>query len=204
VDDLAASTRLSRTELTDSLWDLVGRGLVAGDGFRPLRDLMATGREAKSRRAVHGRWSLVTRLEPRPSGAADLADQVAGQLLARYGVVFRELTSRESFTVPWRELIRALRRREARGLVRGGRFVAGFLGEQYALADAVEALRQVRRDERSGVVVRVRAADPCNLVGLLTPRERAAPHPSHWVVFQDGALVAREAPDRAAPLAALH
>ena len=192
LDDLSVATRLARAELIDSLWDLVGRGLVAGDGFQPLRELMATGRAAKHRRTVHGRWSLVTRLEPVLSAPVDLADQVAAQLLVRYGIVFRELAARESFTVPWRDVIRALRRREARGLVRGGRFVAGFLGEQYALADAVEGLRRVRREERSGVVVRVRAADPCNLVGLLVPRDRAATHPSHWVVFRDGTPVAQE------------
>ncbi len=203
LDDLAAATRLSRAELTDSLWDLVGRGLVAGDGFQPLRELMATGRNAKHRRAVQGRWSLVSRLEPGPSTMAHLADQVAAQLLARYGVVFRELASRESFSVPWREVLRALRNREARGLVRGGRFVAGFLGEQYALPDAVEALRRVRRDERAGVVVRIRAADPCNLISLLAPGERVVAHPSHWVVFRDGALVAKEAQEPAA-VASLH
>ncbi|HEV3189240.1 MAG TPA: hypothetical protein VGY54_02025, partial [Polyangiaceae bacterium] len=143
-------------------------------------------------------------LEPGLSTTADLADQVAAQLLARYGVVFKEVTSRESFSVPWREVIRALRNREARGLVRGGRFVAGFLGEQYALPDAVEALRRVRRDEREGVVVRIRAADPCNLVGVLAPGKRVVGHPSHWVVFRDGALVANEAQEQPAPAAALH
>jgi ATP-dependent helicase Lhr and Lhr-like helicase len=198
LDDLALATRLSRAQLTDSLWDLVGRGLVAGDGFQPLRELMATGRAAKHRRTVNGRWSLVTRHESEPSTPADLADQVAAQLLARYGVVFRELAARESFTLPWREVVRALRRKEARGLVRGGRFVAGFLGEQYALDDAVEGLRRVRRDERTGVVVRIRVADPCNLASLLAPRERAFAPAGRWMIFRDGAPIAEE--DAATPL----
>src|SRR5262249_17891839 len=116
-------------------------------------------------------------------------DRVAEQLLRRYGVVFREVATRESFTVPWRDVARALRRREARGLARGGRFVAGFIGEQYALPDAVDALRRVRRTERTGEIVRVRASDPLNLVGVLTPGARIPAHHGPWIVFRDGAPV---------------
>src|ERR1019366_8209636 len=164
--------------LADALWDLVGRGLVAGDGFQPLRDLLAGGRSARSgRRAAQGRWSLFERAEPPGSGEGPtlpdaIADRVAQQLLARYGVVFRELVARESFAVPWRDVLRALRLLEARGLVRGGRFVAGFIGEQYALPEALEGLRRIRRTERTGEVVRVRASDPLNLVGILLPGPR--------------------------------
>ena len=93
---------------------------------------------------------------------------MAEQLLARYGVVFRDLAMRESLAVPWREILWALRRMEARGTARGGRFVTGFVGEQYALPDAVEALRQTRRRERSGETVRLAAVDPLNLTGLIT------------------------------------
>ena len=123
----------------------------------------------------------------------ELADRVAGQLLARYGVVFRELCARESFTVPWRDVLRALRRREARGAVRGGRFVAGFIGEQYALAEAVEGLRRVRREERTGEVVRIAATDPLNLVGILTPGPRIPAHAGVWLELRDGAYVSRRA-----------
>jgi ATP-dependent Lhr-like helicase len=187
LDDLAAATNLDRGALTDALWDLVGRGLVAGDGFQPLRDLLASGRASKRRgRAVQGRWSLVERVS---AGAdEDLPDRVAGQLLARYGVVFRELAARESFLLPWRDVLRALRRREARGLVRGGRFVAGFLGEQYALPDAVDGLRRVRRQERTGEILRLRPADPLNLVGIVTPGPRVPAHHGDWLVFEDGAF----------------
>ncbi|HEY8039375.1 MAG TPA: hypothetical protein VIF15_06255, partial [Polyangiaceae bacterium] len=191
LDDLAAATALGRGELIDAMWDLVGRGLVAGDGFQPLRDLMASGRAARKRgRAVQGRWSLVDR--PDALAPDDLADRVVGQLLDRYGVLFRELVARESFTVPWREVLRAARRREARGLVRGGRFVAGFIGEQYALPDAVEGLRRVRRLERTGDVVRLHATDPLNLVGILTPGARVPAHHPACLVFRDGAFVADE------------
>lgn len=131
-----------------------------------------------------------------------LADHVAAQLLARYGVVFRDLIALESFTVPWRDVVRALRRREARGLVRGGRFVAGFIGEQYALPEAVDALRRVRRKERDGAIVRVRAADPLNLTGILLPGPRVPSHHGPWLTFRDGALAAvRSEPEAPRPRA---
>jgi ATP-dependent helicase Lhr and Lhr-like helicase len=191
LDDLGSAARLARPELADALWDLVGRGLVAGDGFQPLRELMSSGRAPQRRgRAVHGRWSIVAR--PEGGSRDDVADRLAGQLLARYGIVFREVVARETFAVPWRDVARALRRREARGLARGGRFVAGFVGEQYALEDAVEAMRRVRRAERDGTVVRVRAADPCNLVGVVLPGARIPSHHGHWVVYEDGAFVGIE------------
>jgi len=193
LDDLAQAARLDRGGLTDALWDLVGRGLATGDGFQPLRDLMSAGRAArKTKRAVQGRWSLLERAASLP--VDELADRVAGQLLSRYGVVFRELCARESFTVPWREVLRALRRREARGAVRGGRFVAGFIGEQYALAEAVEGLRRVRREERTGEVVRIAATDPLNLAGILTPGPRIPAHAGVWLELRDGAYVPGEPP----------
>jgi ATP-dependent Lhr-like helicase len=195
-DDVAVGAGLNRQELGDALWDLVGRGLVTSDGWQPLRDLMASRRPARGRGATRaggpvGRWSIVERS---PAPTEDLADRVAGQLLARYGVVLREFAVRESFTVSWRDVARALRAREARGLVRGGRFVAGYAGEQYALPEAVEGLRHTRRRDRSGVTVRLRASDPLNLVGVITPGPRVPAHHRPWLVFRDGALV--DAPER--------
>jgi ATP-dependent Lhr-like helicase len=144
-------------------------------------------------RTASGRWSILERGDGgEPTEAAhrdELADRVAGQLLARYGVVFREIAGRESFTLPWREVARALRLREARGQVRGGRFVAGFIGEQFALPEAVEGLRRVRRTERTGERVRVSAADPLNLVGIVTPGPRVPANQGSWIAFVDGALV---------------
>ncbi len=209
-DDLTTDANLPAPLLTDALWDLVGRGLVTSDGFQPLRDLMASGRMARRRaRTAQGRWSLVAEgrrgLAPppdhehrAPTAVDELADRVAGQLLARYGVVFREVISRESFAVPWREVLRALRRREARGLLRGGRFVAGFVGEQYAEPQAVDALRAARRERRERGergergIVRIRACDPLNLVGILTPGPRATSPRGAWLVFHDGAFVAAD------------
>jgi ATP-dependent Lhr-like helicase len=210
LDDLSLASGVARAELVGALWDLVGRGVVTGDGFQPLRELMARGRGAlesardgaRGRRAAQGRWSLFERAELQASLPDEIADRVAQQLLARYGVIFRELTARESFTVPWRDVLRALRLREARGLVRGGRFVAGFLGEQYALPEAVDGLRRIRRTARAGEVVRVSAADPLNLVGILTPGARVPSNQSPWVVFVDGAIESgptAEVPRGAAP-----
>ena len=183
-DDLVAGTGLSAMEVGESLWDLVGRGIVASDGWQPLRDLMGSAK-GRGRRSA-GRWSVIER----PAGPSDeLADRVAGQLLARYGVVFRELTARESFEVPWRDVVRALRRREVRGLVRGGRFVAGYIGEQYGLPEAVDDLRRVRRQERTGTIVRIHACDPLNLVGILAPGRRIPATSRPWIAFRDGALI---------------
>ncbi len=95
------------------------------------------------------------------------------------------------------EVLKALRRREARGLLRGGRFVAGFIGEQYALPEAVEGLRRVRRAERTGEIVELRPADPLNLVGILTPGPRVPPHLGDVLVFRDGALAPAEEPTAA-------
>jgi ATP-dependent Lhr-like helicase len=118
-----------------------------------------------------------------------LAEAVAEQLLARWGVVFRDLVARETLAVSWREILWAFRRLEARGAIRGGRFVTGFVGEQYALPGAVEALRETRRRERTGEIVRVAAVDPLNLVGILTPGPRVPAVRRHAVVYRDGAPV---------------
>ncbi len=208
-----------RIEVEEGLWDLVARGLVTADGFGSVRALL-TARErwapgpgsasrlrlrrpARGHVGVEGRWSLL----PEPAelagagaglDAETLAEAVAGRLLARYGVVFRDIVARESLIVPWREILWALRRLEARGLARGGRFVTGFVGEQYALPEAVEALRQTRRRERTDEIVRVAAVDPLNLVGILTPGPRVPALRTHVVVYRDGLPVTDVPPERLA------
>jgi ATP-dependent Lhr-like helicase len=210
--DLIAATGRLRIEVEEGLWDLVARGLVTADGFGSVRALL-TARERWSasparlpgarrlrRRAaekvnVEGRWSLLPAV-PTSDGAGErpdadtLAEAVAEQLLSRWGVIFRDLLARESIVLPWREILWALRRLEARGTVRGGRFVTGFTGEQYALPEAVEQLRQTRRRERTGEIVRVAAVDPLNVVGILTPGPRVPAVRGHAVVYRDGAPVA--------------
>jgi len=128
----------------------------------------------------------------------DLAQALAGQLLARWGVVFRDVLARENLAVSWREILYALRRMEARGSIRGGRFVTGFAGEQYALPGAVEALRRTRKLPRTGELVRLSGADPLNLVGILTPGPRVPALRAEQVVYRDGAPVRAAGEARAA------
>jgi ATP-dependent Lhr-like helicase len=116
-------------------------------------------------------------------------------LLRRYGIVFRELLTRESILPKWRELLITLRRLEDRGEVRGGRFVSGFLGEQFALPLAVESLRAARHQQPSGQTITVSASDPLNLVGIVVPGERVPANSGKVVAFRDG--VAVQADERA-------
>jgi ATP-dependent Lhr-like helicase len=212
-NDLVAATGRLRVEVEEGLWDLVSRGLVTADGFGSVRALL-TSRERWAKRAARlprgrrlrrsgrevvvgaeGRWSLL--LPPAPPDAADgesLAEAVAEQLLARWGVVFRDLALRESLAIPWREVLWALRRMEARGTARGGRFVTGFVGEQYALPEAVEALRRTRRTERCGETVRIAAVDPLNLTGIITPGPRVPAVRGHVVIYRDGLPLAPSTP----------
>jgi ATP-dependent Lhr-like helicase len=120
-------------------------------------------------------------------------EATCGMLLRRYGIVFREMLTRESILPPWREVLGALRRLEDRGEVRGGRFVSDFLGEQFALPIAVESLRAMRQQPPSGETVTVSAADPLNMAGILVPGERVAANSGKFVTFRDG-LVAEEEP----------
>jgi ATP-dependent Lhr-like helicase len=201
-EEIVTATGRLRAQVTEGLWELVARGLVTADGFGSVRALLSP-RERWARRAgrtlargtlrrpglggrrSEGRWSVL----PNDRIDADvetLAEAVAEQLLVRYGVAFRDLASRETLALPWRDIVRALRRLEARGTARGGRFVTGFVGEQYALPEAVEALRQTRRLERTGEIVRVAAVDPLNLVGILTPGPRVPAQGMNTVVYRDG------------------
>ena len=201
-DEIVNGSRQLATEVENALRDLVARGLVHADGFEGLRHLAGRRRRAPvGRRRVGsqypggifrgggpaGRWALMD-AAGLDLDSDDLAERTAEVLLARYGVVFRDLIARESQTVPWRQVLKALRRMEARGVVRGGRFVSGFLGEQYALPEAVEAVRAVRKRERSGERISLSAVDPCNLAGIVLPGERVTARPGESLVLVDGAL----------------
>ncbi|MGH9051735.1 MAG: DEAD/DEAH box helicase [Acidimicrobiia bacterium] len=204
--DLVTITGRLPGEIEEALWDAVARGLVTADGFQAVRSLLFRRRVARAvdRRRLRrgrspsaprssGRWSLL----PGGIGTEDpdeLAEAVAEQLLARWGVVFRDLLAREALAVPWREVLWALRRMEARGTIRGGRFVAGFTGEQYALPDAVDLLRSVRKLPRRGETIRLSAADPLNLVGIVLPGGRVPALPTNSVTYLDGALASAEGP----------
>ncbi len=198
--DLATLTRRLPTEVEEALWDCVARGLVTADGFRAVRSLLrrrshARVPERRLRRGrtgltggSAGRWSLLP--DAMAEGDPDeLAEAVAEQLAARWGVVFRDLVVRENLAVPWRDVLWAFRRMEARGTIRGGRFVTGFSGEQFALAEAVDALRSVRKLRRNGERVTLSAADPLNLAGIVLPGPRVPALPTNSVTYIDGALV---------------
>jgi ATP-dependent helicase Lhr and Lhr-like helicase len=178
--ELAAATRRPAREVEEALWSLASAGWATCDGFAGLRRLLDRGARRGPARPGGGRWSLLrpagAGAEPPPSHSPGpdpaLLDRIAQQLLRRYGVVFRDLLARED-APPWRELVRTLRALEARGSVRGGRFVEGRSGEQFALPEAVDALRAVRRAPRDEEVA-LSAADPLNLAGILTPGARLA------------------------------
>jgi ATP-dependent Lhr-like helicase len=160
-----------------ALAELVARGLVTCDAFAGLRQMIVP--PSKRRRPVTalGRWSLFRR----PGAVVADAEAVARRLLQRTGVVFRRTLLRERLPVPWRDLVRALRTLEMRGDVRGGRFVAGFDGEQYALPEAVTLLRSLRREGKP-MSVEVAASDPLNWQGILTPGDRVAPGTAQRIV----------------------
>ena len=191
--DLASVSGLDRDGLRYAMGSLVASGLAASDGFAGVRALLAS--EAHGPRAGRsqfaGRWSA-TAAFPDPD-AADRERSVEVQawaLLRRYGVVFRRLLTREACARPWRELTRVFRQLEARGQVRGGRFVAGMAGEQFALPDAVDRLREVRRTAADGRLLAISTADPLNLVGIVTPGERVRAAVRNTLVFRDGTPLA--------------
>ena len=196
IGDIIAGTRRLPSEVEEALWQLVAAGLVTADGFGALRALVTgaakrvsasrRGRRPARRRTGGGRWSLLQSFEP-PEG---VAEERAFQLLRRYGIVFPEILGREPMAPPWRTLVQVYRRAEARGEIRGGRFVAGLVGEQFALPEAVEAMRSVRRAEPTGEAMVVSACDPLNLAGVITPGPRVPAVPGNRVAFQDGVPVA--------------
>ncbi len=190
--DIVRGTGRLKAEVETGLWELVAAGLVTADGFDNLRTLIAPKRlhnNSRHKRPRHaaGRWTLL-HTEPARDHAIAL-EAACRMLLARYGVVFRELLARESVLPKWRELLITFRRLEDRGEVRGGRFVSGFIGEQFALPEAVESLRAIRSSPVSGETVTISAADPLNLVGIIVPGERVPAISGHTVSFRDGNAV---------------
>ena len=190
-DDILAETGASGLDAAAALGELIAQGRVSADGFAGLRAF--TGASARRLRAIAeaGRWSCVARRAADAGGVGeDGVEAVARTLLRRYGVVFKPLLAHESITVPWRDLLREFRRLEARGEIRGGRFVAGFTGEQYALPEAVETLRRVRRGPADGAIVTLSAADPLNLTGIVCLGERVSATASTRIAFRDGVPIA--------------
>jgi ATP-dependent helicase Lhr and Lhr-like helicase len=215
--DVVAGTNLLPSMAEEGLGELVFRGLVSADNFTGLRALITplsktTHREVEKRRRRGkqfysiddaGRWVRLRREErehailPEPNGKnreqsidLDTIEAIARKLLQRYGVVFRKLLDRESITVPWRDLLRVYRRLEARGEIRGGRFVGGFSGEQFATTEAVQLLRSIRRAPHEGMMISLSAADPLNLQGIITPGPRLSQSSRNRVLYRDGVPIA--------------
>ncbi len=217
--ELAPLTGRLPAEIDEGLWDLVARGIVTADAFSAVRSLLSardrwrtrtyrrpTTRSASRRAGLarrrapagtgigEGRWSLlpvdeaITQESTAPRNE-ELAEDVAWQLLARWGVVAFEVWSRESFRVPWREVVWALRRLEARGVALGGRFVMGLSGEQYALPEAAQALHKVNRTQARGEEVVVAGADPLNVTGSIVGGARVPTRRNQRVTLRDGAVV---------------
>jgi ATP-dependent Lhr-like helicase len=203
-DDLVHDSGLLRSDVEQGLGELVSRGRVTSDSFAGVRALITSKRRREKLRQYRrpltdvddaGRWSLPRRVSA-PADAAALADpaveHIARALLRRYGIVFRKLLERESGLPAWRELFYVYRRLEARGEIRGGRFVSGFAGEQFALPEAADLLRSVSRDAARDRVS-ISAADPLNLVGIVTPGDKVPAISGNRVLFEQGVPVAVQA-----------
>jgi ATP-dependent Lhr-like helicase len=208
-DELTESVRLLPVEAEEALAELVALGLVNSDSFGGLRALLvpssqrgrASGRHGRRRRRIAlfamadaGRWAPVRRVGVssgvRPEEAA--VEHVVRTLLRRWGVIFWKLIVREAdWLPPWREIVMCCRRLEARGEIRGGRFVAGFSGEQYATPEAIPLLREVRRRPLTRQYVSVSAADPLNLAGILTPGARLPSLGANRLLYSDGMPIAQ-------------
>ena len=206
-DELVEGTGLLRAQVEESLAELVAFGLVSSDSFGGLRALLVpserrrpvAGGRRRRKTVVFGmedagRWALAQRTRPGQEAAPakpEAVEHVARKLLLRYGVVFWRLLEREAdWLPPWRELLRVYRRLEARGEIRGGRFVAGFSGEQFALPEAIGKLRAIRRKTRAEPLVSLSGADPLNLVGIITPGPRLAALAGNRVLYEEGVPVA--------------
>lgn len=209
--DLVRETGHLPAEVEQGLWELVAAGVVTADGFDNLRALLdphrrrAEGRERQRRpRHAGGRWSLLRKYEVRSGEGVKLAsrdltkspdhqiilEKLARQLLRRYGVVFRDLLGREPLSIAWRDLLVQYRRMELQGEIRGGRFVSGFVGEQFALPEAVESLRALRKSGFGlSQEVKLSAVDPLNLAGIILPGPRIPAVATNFLVLKDGTVV---------------
>ena len=193
LQDLGATTGFDADRLRSAIGAVVASGLAVSDGFAGLRALVRAARgmpPGRDRRVtLAGRWTAVAVPEGREPREEAVESQ-AWTLLRRYGVVFRRILTREAGAAPWRELLKVYRRLEARGEIRGGRFVSGMSGEQFALPEAIQALREIRRARADGRLVTISAADPLNLAGIITAGERLRVAGRNRIVYRDGVPLA--------------
>jgi ATP-dependent Lhr-like helicase len=210
--DIVTATALLRVQVEDSLSELVAQGLVSSDAFVGLRAVLAPQRD---RAAFHGRrrarssafdragrWALVAPItaDEFPALRTEACELAAQSLLRRYGVVTRVLAARESLAPPWRELVRLYRRWEASGEIRGGRFVEPFGGEQFALSEAVEALRRTRRESDFNQWISISAADPLNLAGTDGGQKRIPAIGANRLVYANGVQIVASIGNKIDPL----
>jgi ATP-dependent Lhr-like helicase len=197
--ELAAETGLLKTQLEEALGELAAAGLITSDSFQGLRTLVTPQKilHRRGRRypiydpfAAAGRWSLLRPLRAPSAEHYPAVEHIARVLLKRYGVVFRKVLDREENLPGWRDLLYVYRRMEARGELRGGRFVQGFAGEQFALPEAVSLLRDLRKPPVSPELAVINAADPLNLTGIVTPGDRIPSIHSQRLVYKDGVPLA--------------
>ena len=189
--EMRAAHNLSDADCRAALGELVAEGLIASDGFAGLRAIAAASSERRFNVDAAGRWSSMVRPKPdartdRDTSRDEAVNALAWTLLSRYGVVFRRLLAREVSGVTWRELVRVYRVLEARGDIRGGRFVSGMSGEQYALPDAVDRLRETRRSGPDERLVAISGADPLNLTGIVTLGDRIRTAAGSRIVYRNG------------------
>jgi ATP-dependent Lhr-like helicase len=204
-EDIINKTRLFQSQAEDVLGELISAGLVTSDSFTGLRALLVPDKyktTAGSRRnaglfsmTYAGRWSLIASMpENYIHDSQEEIQTIAHALLRRYGILFRKLSEKEDLAPPWRELVRVLRLLELQGQIRGGRFIEGVWGEQYALPEAITELRQIKKKEKTGTLISISAADPLNLTGVLTPGKRITGYSGNRILYRDGIPVAfREA-----------
>jgi ATP-dependent Lhr-like helicase len=195
--DIARGTGVLKSTVEAGLWELVTAGVLTADGFDNLRSLIDPKRRSgqgngKNSRPRHstGRWSPLYAGEPVDRSQA--LESICRTLLRRYGVVFREIVARETIVPKWREVLMCLRRFEDRGEIRGGRFVGGFQGEQFALPLAVDSLRAQRGVSATVEIATVSAADPLNLAGIIAAGEKIPANSGRFVTFRDGVIVPSE------------
>ena len=190
LSDIVSATNRLPSDVEEALWTLAASGRVTVDGVEALRQRLGgvvrrprrNGRAGQRRRRGYSRWSLLEPLDP----VEDRSEPIARQLLDRYGVIFPELLARDALTYRWRDLVRVLRRLEARGEIRGGRFVSGFVGEQFALPEAVDLLRKTKNSEPDGRFIAISACDPLNLAGIISPGHRVPAVVRNRLVVRDG------------------
>lgn len=202
LSDIASATQRLPSDVEEALWSLAASGRVTADGVEALRQRLGgavrrprrnngRGGRDNSRTSInwrrgYSRWSLLEPFDP----VEDRSEPLARQLLDRYGVIFPELLARDGLNYRWRDLVRVLRSLEARGEIRGGRFVSGYIGEQFALPEAVEQLRKVKNAEPDGRYVSISACDPLNLAGITSPGRRVPAVVRNRLVLRDGVPIA--------------